>query len=111
MQLTPLNTIFFGWVAGLIRRDGRQFSDLLACTALVYSWTTPLGFRKGHKDDDCDLSIVSELMESDEEDEDMTEPFYPARQDTQSDADIENYANGETAPQDETDPSEVKKGE
>jgi hypothetical protein len=66
--LTPLNTIFFGWIVGVIRRDGREWNDLLACSYMVYSWEGPLTFKKGHRDIDYDgMSVASDLLVSDDE--------------------------------------------
>jgi hypothetical protein len=67
-QLTPLNTLFFGWIVGVIRRDGRQIHDLLACCYMVYSWEGPLSFKKGRRDIDFDgMSVASDLLLSDDE--------------------------------------------
>lgn len=43
----PLNYIFFGWVLGFLRRDGRMWNDLLGCTAVVYSWNARILPKKG----------------------------------------------------------------
>ena len=36
--LNPLNKIFFGWIVGFIRRDGKMWSDLIGGVAIVYAW-------------------------------------------------------------------------
>jgi len=36
--LLPLNFIFFGWIVGFMRRDGRFVSDIIGGVAIVYAW-------------------------------------------------------------------------
>lgn len=36
--LVPLNILFFGWVVGYMRRDGKFLSDIVGGVAIVYAW-------------------------------------------------------------------------
>jgi uncharacterized RDD family membrane protein YckC len=54
--LQPLNTLFFGYVLGLIRRDGRQWNDLITGTGFVYSWDARLASLR-EEDDLLNVSV------------------------------------------------------
>lgn len=51
-----LNTFFLGFVIGLIRRDGRQWNDLITCTGFVYSWDARLASLQ-EEDDLINVSV------------------------------------------------------
>ena len=53
----PLNVLLFGLILGLIRRDGRQWNDLITWTGVVYSWDARLA-RLREDDDLINVSVT-----------------------------------------------------
>lgn len=68
----PFNVVLFGVVLGLIRRDGRQWHDLITGTGFVYSWDARLATLR-EEDDLLDVSVhfgSNDIMETPHHDHD-----------------------------------------
>jgi len=70
--LVPLNQIFFGWIIGLLRRDGSQYHDLVSYTRVVYSWNARAASLREEKEEEFARSALIEIQNLDLESQEIS---------------------------------------
>eukprot|EP00978_Attheya_sp_CCMP212_P011409 scaffold28117_cov56-Attheya_sp.AAC.11 len=74
--LDPFNRIFFGWILGLLRRDGSQYHDLISYTRVVYSWDARAASIREEQEEEFARSALIEIQSLDLESQEMDESHH-----------------------------------
>jgi hypothetical protein len=118
--LNPLNKIFFGWIVGFIRRDGKMWSDLIGGVAIVYAWdsTSYMVDSKNNAEmamslTDFDNIIATEEKEEQEQEQEQEQEKKKVRATTSTDNSKKknnNSSNDDDDDDDDVDDNDIELG-